>query len=325
MKKIKWALIGCGKVVLKNKTTPFINHHNTIISICTTSLEHSKKAIEKLNLKNCNGYDDVYKMLDNELIDAIYICTPPKFHFEYLNILSKYNIPIIYVEKPFVLNEQQCKQIIDKYQDSSTEIFVAHYKRLTPQIKKLKQLIIKKKFGEIFSIEGEFFRIFDNNLLNTWLFNKKISGGGRFFDISPHILDCIYYVFGEFSNINSEIIFSKKFNSCESKLITTFNINDIKCSLKFDFDSNFDKDIICIYCSKGIIKTSINRDSTIYIYNDNKIIKKIKFSKTKIWGQEAVNNIDKIFYKQKYDKDIATLDDAYTIQKYIDEILKKGD
>ena len=71
MQKIKWALIGCGKVVLQNKTTPFINRYNKIVAICTTNIDHSNAAIDKLKLKKCNGYDNVFKMLEKESIDAI--------------------------------------------------------------------------------------------------------------------------------------------------------------------------------------------------------------------------------------------------------------
>lgn len=51
MKKIRWGIIGCGKVILKNKTTPFLNKKNTIVAICTTNLYSAKQASAKLNLK----------------------------------------------------------------------------------------------------------------------------------------------------------------------------------------------------------------------------------------------------------------------------------
>lgn len=49
MKKTKWGLIGCGKVVLKNDKIPFINKNNTITAICTTTMltaENAKKKIK---------------------------------------------------------------------------------------------------------------------------------------------------------------------------------------------------------------------------------------------------------------------------------------
>ena len=323
MKKVKWALIGCGKVVLKNKTTPFNNHKNKIISICTTSIENSNKAISQLKLKNCTGYDNVYEMLNSESMDAIYICTPPKFHYEYLKILSEYNIPIIYVEKPFVLNKNEAKIIKQIYKNKKTNIFVAHYKRLLPQIKKLKNIIQKKKYGKVEYIEGIFKRKFNKELLtNSWIYKKEISGGGRFFDIAPHIIDVIYYIFGSFKNIKSIVLHNQKEHLCESNLTTKFCVNNIPCTLSFDLDSNVEEDVIYIYCSKGIIKTSINRDRNIYIYNmNNALIKKYKFHKIKVWGIEAINEIDNFYLHKKKHYNIATLDDAYITQGYIDKML----
>ena len=326
MQKIKWALIGCGKVVLQNKTTPFINRYNKIVAICTTNIDHSNAAIDKLKLKKCNGYDNVFKMLEKESIDAIYICTPPKFHFDYLKILSKYHIPIIYVEKPFVLNKKQANEILHEYKKSSTKIFVAHYKRLTPQIQKLKKIIATKTLGDVLYIEGVFNRVFNHQLLyNSWIYKKEISGGGRFFDISPHILDILYYIFGNFQNIKSQVYYEQKEHSCESGLKTSFKINNINCSLSFDFKAKKDEDILIIHCTKGIIKTSINRDTTVYLYNNSKVlIKAIKFKKIKTWGIEAINTIDRLLYGKSYNTDIANLNDAYIIQTYIEEMLKKG-
>ena len=325
MKKVKWALIGCGKVILKNKTSPFINNKNEIAAICTTKLEHSINAIHKLKLKNCHEYDDVYRMLKNESIDAIYICTPPKFHYDYLKILANYNLQLIYVEKPFVLNSKQAKSILNLYKKKSTKVFVAHYKRLTPQIKKLKKIIMSKKYSEILSIEGYFSRIYDQKLIqNSWIYKKEISGGGRFFDISPHILDVLYYIFGEFKNIKSNVLYEQKEHNCESNVIAEFQMQNIPCKLHFDLNATSDKDILLIKCYNKNIKTSINRDSTIYILNkNNKIIKKYSFPKTKVWGLEAVKELDKLIFDKKYNHNIASLKDAYIIQNYIDDILKE--
>ena len=110
MKKIRWGLIGCGKVVLKNKTTPFINRNNTITAICTTTINTAKAAREKLKIKKCDCYDNVDEMLNNHNIDVIYIATPPKYHYIYLKKIKKYNIPV-YVEKPFVRNYIEAKEI----------------------------------------------------------------------------------------------------------------------------------------------------------------------------------------------------------------------
>ena len=324
MKKTKWALIGCGKVVLKNKTTPFINRTNTIVGICTTNIEHSKLAKERLKLKNCGCYENVNDMLNNENIDAIYICTPPKFHYTYLKLLENYRIPV-YVEKPFVLNEKEAKIIVKEYKEKNTPLFVAHYKRLTPKFKKLNLLLKKKKIGNIVSIAGTFNRPFNKNLLKTsWIYNKEISGGGRFFDIAPHIFDIIYYLFGNFNNLKNYVEFENKKHDCEKKVSVSFQVKDIDCKLDFDLDAKEEKDIICFYGTKGYLKTSINRQMPILIYNKNgKLKKTYKFKKIKTWGLEAVKEINKFINRKNYSTNLCTGEQALNIQTYIEKALKK--
>ncbi len=322
MKKTNWGLIGCGKVVLKNKKTPFLNKKNNIKAICTTDIEHSRNACKKLNIKHCGCYENVYNMLKHESLDAIYICTPPKYHFDYLNILSNYSIPIIYVEKPFVLNKQQASIILKQFKNSKTQVYIANYKRLTNQVIILKRLLNSKIYGKIISVDGYFDRIFDKKLLdNSWIYNKDISGGGRFFDIAPHILDTLYYLLGPFKYIKSNVLYKQKEHNCESSVTTTFKIDDIKCSLYFNLNSKKDRDLIYIKCQKAHIVTSINRKIPILIFDlKNNLIKKIKFRNNKIWGMEAIDTIHDIINK-KNTNPITSLQDAYIIQSYIEEIL----
>lgn len=321
MSKIRWGLIGCGNVMLKNKKIPFINKNNTITAICTTSMLTAKAAKEKLKLKNCECYTKVEEMVKNKNIDYIYIATPPKFHYVYLKKLKSYNIPL-YVEKPFVRNYKEAKEIKKLYKNS-TSIFVAHYKRLTPQIQKLKRLIEKDTIGKIEYIEGNFTRIFNEKLYNnSWIYKSDISGGGRFIDIAPHILDTLYYLFGEITIKNSNIQYNKSVNT-EDVVSTEIVLKNIPCKLFFDFNAKQDIDSLKIIGKKGIINTSINRDFNIYINYKNGKTKTYYFKKPKIWGIENIKAINKIYSKKNTKNDICTLNDACKIQRYIDLIMKK--
>ncbi len=326
MKKIRWVLIGCGKVVLKNKKTPFINRNNTIIAICTTSIDHSLKAKEKLKLKNCNCYDNINLLLKEELFDAIYICTPPKYHYYYLKILASKNVPLIYVEKPFVLNRKQALKVLNMYKESTTQIIVAHYKRLLPKIQQLKKILINRKIGLPYKIVGIYNRKLNLELINqSWIYKKDISGGGRFFDISPHILDILYYLFGPLEKIQSKTFYDSYYHNCESKVFTNFFVDNIPCRLQFILDNDKDTDLLYIYCENGFIKTSINRNLPILIYNNRGLLlKKIYFKNPKIWGIEYVRKIDLFLKKGIMNPELANLKDAFLIQTYIDKILKES-
>lgn len=321
MKKIRWGLIGCGKVVLKNKKTPFININNTITAICTTSVKTATNAKKKLKLKHCKCYDNIDIMLKDNNFDCIYIATPPKFHYYYLKKVQKYNIPI-YVEKPFVTSLKEAEKIKKMYK-SDNYIFVAHYKRLTRQIKIIKKLINNGNIGEITSVTGIFGRKFDINAYNnSWLYNKSISGGGKFIDIAPHILDTLYYLFGKMEITNSKVEYNSLYNT-EEFVKTNIKFSNFNCVLLFDFNSKIDIDKIIINGTKGTIATSINRDFNIYVTYQNKKKKTYHIKKPKIWGIETVKEIDKYLITGIKNKNLCTLDDAYFIQQYMHLIMKK--
>ena len=219
-------------------------------------------------------------------------------------------------------NYKEAKEIKKLYKNS-TSIFVAHYKRLTPQIQKLKRLIEKDTIGKIEYIEGNFTRIFNEKLYNnSWIYKSDISGGGRFIDIAPHILDTLYYLFGEITIKNSNIQYNKSVNT-EDVVSTEIVLKNIPCKLFFDFNAKQDIDSLKIIGKKGIINTSINRDFNIYINYKNGKTKTYYFKKPKIWGIENIKAINKIYSKKNTKNDICTLNDACEIQRYIDLIMKK--
>ena len=200
--------------MLKNKNCVFQNKNNKIVGIKTTNKKSEEEAIKKLKLK-IKQYNNLDYMINNLNYDAIYICTPPKYHYEYLKKLCNVKKPII-VEKPFLLNYNQCINIHKKFPKKN--IYAMLYKGSSKKINFLKKIINKKKYGEIYKIEGNFQRICNFEHLNSWIYNKNISGGGRGFDIIEHILETLYSLFSDLEVIDSKCIYNSKYHDCESQV-----------------------------------------------------------------------------------------------------------
>lgn len=314
--KVRWVLIGCGKVVLKNKETPFLNENNEIVGIVTTNKKTAENAINQLGL-NIKTYDNYKEMLDNVECDAIYICTPPKFHYEYLKKVAKYN-KLVLVEKPFVLNYKEAEEIKNLYINN---VYGLLYKSSTDKIITLKNIIDNNIYGDVLEVQCNFKRIFKKEYLNSWIYNKDISGGGRVFDIIEHVLDVLYFLFGDFSNINSKVIRDSKYHDCESKIYTDLFCGQTKIKMNFDMECNEYEDDIFIFTNKYAIKFSINNYDDIYIYEDNKLVKKISTNSEKIWGKELIDKLYKVIKENNYTHYLPDLNILLKIQKCVDEII----
>ena len=67
---------------------------------------------------------------------------------------------------------------------------------------KVKELIDSGAIGKVCEVDFRLNRKFNREeALETWLYNTEISGGGKFYDIAPHSIDIMVYLFGNFVDI----------------------------------------------------------------------------------------------------------------------------
>ena len=108
MRKIKIAIIGCGRIFDKHKTAiEKLNQQFEIESVCDLALDKIKK---KIFLKKIKMYNSIDKLCKNSKANLIAILTPSGLHYNHITKVSNYFKNII-VEKPMVMNTDQSKKI----------------------------------------------------------------------------------------------------------------------------------------------------------------------------------------------------------------------
>ena len=100
-KKIRFAIIGCGRVS-KNHFASIEKYQNNIklISICDNQKETLNKHEIKFKVK---GYLDLEDMLENENLDLVSLCTPSGMHASQTKLCAKYGVNVM-TEKPMATN-----------------------------------------------------------------------------------------------------------------------------------------------------------------------------------------------------------------------------
>ncbi len=199
MKKVSWGILGCGDVT-EIKSGPAFNkiEHSHIEAVMRRNAEKAADYSKRHHIGK--WYQDANELINDDLINCIYIATPPDSHKDYT--LQALNAgKNVYVEKPVALNSAQCKALIEAEKKSQNKVTVAHYRRAQPFFKKIKELIDQAEIGEVRFIDLKLFQKPDSeNIAKTeenWRVNRKISGGGLFFDLAPHQLDILIYIFGK--------------------------------------------------------------------------------------------------------------------------------
>ncbi|MBI2057050.1 Gfo/Idh/MocA family oxidoreductase [Candidatus Pacearchaeota archaeon] len=107
MKKLKVAILGAGNIG-KFHVREFKNAGCDVVAILGSSEKSVKKAagdIYKMFHVEVKQYHNLTRLLKNEKIDAVSICTPPELHSKQIKRCLEYGLHIL-CEKPFVFDSK---------------------------------------------------------------------------------------------------------------------------------------------------------------------------------------------------------------------------
>lgn len=147
MKKIKFALVGCGRIAKKHSELLGNSQitNSELVAVCDIIKEKAKAIGEQFNVPY---YTDMDKMMQNEEIDTVTVLTESGNHAENVINLSKYKKNII-VEKPMALTLHDADEMIKACSENSCKLFVVKQNRFNLPVVKLKEAVTSKRFGKL--------------------------------------------------------------------------------------------------------------------------------------------------------------------------------
>ena len=136
-------------------------------------------------------------------IKAAFISVPTFLAAKYTKFFLNLNIHVFCEKPPATKIEdlKNIKKIIKKKRNINLMYGFNH--RHHNSIKKILEIIKKKKYGKILWIRSRYGKPIDNNYLKGWRGNKRKSGGGILIDQGIHVLDLIILLLGKITKIKS--------------------------------------------------------------------------------------------------------------------------
>ena len=199
MKLVNWGLIGCGEVTEK-KSAPAFNEveGSKIVAVMSRNETKARSYAERHHIQK--WYTDAQELIDDPVINAIYIATPPSSHATFAIMAMKAGKPV-YVEKPLAASYEDCGRINRISEQTGVPCYVAYYRRYLPYFKKVKEIIQSGTIGKVINVQLRFSvppRDLDYNSAENlpWRLQPDIAGGGYFYDLAPHQLDLLQDIFG---------------------------------------------------------------------------------------------------------------------------------
>lgn len=162
-----------------------------VTAVCGTSQEKAVRFASQR--RNAAAYADVEQMLEQEKLDAVYICVPPFAHGDIERAVVARQIPF-FIEKPIALDDELPAQIQQQIQQSGLITSVGYHFRYTDGVEKTLELLKNRTVGMA---------------LGTWLggmprvgwWRKQEGSGGQFLEQTTHIVDLLRYTLGEVTEV----------------------------------------------------------------------------------------------------------------------------
>ena len=219
-KIINWGILGPGKIAKKFALGLSYVPNANLYAAASRSLEKAKDFSAEMGADK--AYGSYTEMLNDPKVDAVYIATPHVFHYEHTLLCLKHKKPVL-CEKPFAMNKNQVKEMIDFAQKQDTFLMEAMWTHFLPHFKYTKEVIKSGKYGKVLAMEADFG--FDAPFnANSRIYNKAL-GGGSLLDIG------IYPIFAALS-------FLGKPEKIEATAKMTKTEVDARCHATFFYPEN---------------------------------------------------------------------------------------
>ncbi|OGD63341.1 hypothetical protein A2160_02550 [Candidatus Beckwithbacteria bacterium RBG_13_42_9] len=115
---------------------------------------NQKKAERAAAIWKASAFSTTTEAFNQKGVDVAVVATPDEHHYEILEKISRFPVKLVLAEKPFVKNTTEAKEILRIYQKKKIPGVVNYTRRFVPEFAKIKESILKDKYGTFITGSG---------------------------------------------------------------------------------------------------------------------------------------------------------------------------
>lgn len=202
MEKLKFAIIGCGRISYKHVEALINNQKEAVlVAVCDIVSKNAEKRKEEYqqnanSTQNVKTYTDYKEMLRKEKIDVVTIATESGYHPE-IAIYCMNNGKHVIVEKPMALSIKDADEMIACAKANNVKLCISHQNRFNKPIQKLRKSIEENRFGKL--VSGTARILWNRNMSYyeqaPWRGTWKLDGG-TLMNQCIHNIDLLQWMLG---------------------------------------------------------------------------------------------------------------------------------
>lgn len=140
-----------------------------------------------------HAYTSFHEMFEKESLDAVSVCTPPRFHKDAVCAALEAGIHVL-CEKPLASNAVEAREMVECSNRTGKLLVTAFCHRFHEPVMFARDLIRSGRIGKVVMFRNRFGGKAD--MTRVWFSNPEISGGGTVPDTSIHSIDLFRYLVG---------------------------------------------------------------------------------------------------------------------------------
>ena len=286
---------------------------------CVEPRKDRIEALKTLGIENT--FENINQALEKNSYNFSILCSPTIFHIDQAISLARKKINI-FIEKPLSADLNNIDELLTEVKENNIKVGIAYVFRFSPLINKVKEILNKNLLGKVLYFRGEFseylpdFHPYED--YRTFYMAKKELGGGSILDQS-HIIDLIFYLFGDFKSVfafNSKVSnleintddISEMLVETQNGIVGTIHTDIIGRNHKKELEIKGELGNITVNFYKNCVNFYSSQDKASTIYN--------KFEKD--FNQNYILELQNFIMYCQDKEDIRTsLDESIKIMKLI--------
>ncbi len=202
MKKIKFAIIGCGKIGTRHAEKMQLVPEAELYAVCDVIEARAKAVADKYK---CKYYTDYHELLKDKKIEVVNVCVPNGLHAQ-VSIDAMDAKKNVLCEKPMCITLKDADKMVEAQKKNNVKFFLVKQNRYNPPIVALKEAVTNNKLGKIYMVNSTVFwnrnqAYYDEE---AWRGTKNMDGGTLYTQCS-HFLDLMLWLGGDVKSIHAKM------------------------------------------------------------------------------------------------------------------------
>ena len=191
-KTFRWGIIGPGRIAHQFAEGLKVIKGASLYAVGSTSIERAQSFAVQYHAQKV--YTSYQELVNDPKVDAVYIATPHRFHFENTMLCLNSGKPVL-CEKPLTVNADESKNIFKIARENSVFLMEGLWSRFLPVYQQVREWLDQHVIGDLILITSTmgFRKPMD---AQDRLFNPDLAGGALL-DLGVYPIALSQWIFGK--------------------------------------------------------------------------------------------------------------------------------